>query len=157
MAKNIMIDRKVFTVDEDDEGVLNELFSRLKYNSNPAERLFAAMNLGILGNRKAVAPLTNALKDRNVNVRFAVISALNQVGGNPATIKFYLGALFDKESFHMRKEAAIGIGMIGGKDAISQLQKAILKEDSYKDTDKESHDKVKEAAQDAINMILARE
>jgi HEAT repeat protein len=155
MAKEIYLDGKMTSVDENDENILRRLIVCLETNDDPVQRMGAAESLGILGNQKALGPLMNALRDESEYGRYGAVKALGKLG-NPKAIEPLLVALKDNSSSTVRRGAAIALGMIGDEKAISQLQQAIEQEDSYFGVVKDSHDAVKEAAQEAIEKIRAK-
>lgn len=79
----------------------------------------AALKLGALGRREAVAPLCHALADPHWNVRRNAAKALGQIG-DPAAMDALILALRDR-SAGVRRRAATALGKLGDAQAIEPL------------------------------------
>lgn len=86
---------------------------------SPSQRMQAATALGKIGDRTAVEPLINALKDRDRGVRIQVIKALGDIGDHRSTEQV-LTMLNDQDD-ETRLEAVIALGKIGDPRAVEPL------------------------------------
>ncbi|QSZ67848.1 HEAT repeat domain-containing protein [Methanofollis aquaemaris] len=89
-------------------------------------RYRAAEGLGLIGERRAVAPLVRALKDEREHVRYMAAKALGQIA-DPAARGALLPLLRDPNP-PARKAAATALGQIGGAEAV--LEEALVDEPS---------------------------
>ena len=150
------------------------LIKALNYKKDDSVRRKAAWALGLIGDKRAVKPLVNALKDEDRGVREAAVRALGKIGG-PA-VNLLTQALKDKEwEFRMsviealrrmgesaidpliqgledgdsdlRNYSAVVLGLIGDEKAAEPLTKALNDENR----------EVQEAAKEALQKIKAKE
>ena len=87
----------------------------------------AAYILGKIGDKRAIRPLIEALRDEDADVRYAATEALVRIG-KPA-VQPLIKALKYKE-WYVRKRAAYILGKIGDKRAIKPLIEALRDEDA---------------------------
>lgn len=95
-------------------------------------RYSAAKLLGLIGDKRAVEPLIEALKNDNFFtdlVKVRIIKSLAELGDKKA-VEALIEALKNDERQSVRKEAAIALGKIGDKRAVLPLIEA-LKDVSY--------------------------
>ena len=98
---------------------LDEIILKLK-DKDPDVRRRGAMDLGGIGDARAVEPLISALNDKDTDVRNKAEKALEEIG--PEAVKPLIGAL-KKEHPKMRECAARTLGRIGDPRAINELDK----------------------------------
>ncbi|KAF3884893.1 MULTISPECIES: HEAT repeat domain-containing protein [Nostocales] len=91
-----------------------------------AGHALAAQKLGELGDRRAVEPLLQALKDRSSEVRAKAIEALVKLGANQAVDP--LIACLQDSDFFVRVKAAWGLAELGDVKAIEPLIEALRQE-----------------------------
>jgi HEAT repeat protein len=92
-------------------------------SSAAGTRRRAALLLGYLGDHSAVETLEKALRDPEATVREQVASALGHIG-DPRAVPSLIACLSEDKAPDVRGAAAQALGAIGGKDAISALEKA---------------------------------
>ena len=97
----------------------------------------AAKGLGLLGDKRAVEPLIQALDYKNAGIRYEAVIALGKIGDKRAIKplkKTLIGGWFNRKDSDedVRKAAAEALGRIGGEKAVEPLINA-LEEDSDKD------------------------
>ncbi len=80
---------------------------------DPQRRVQAARNLGETRSAGAVAPLVEALKDENVEVRLAAIQALGRIGRNAKAAVPALTAMLRDQDSTIRSGAARALAKIG--------------------------------------------
>jgi HEAT repeat protein len=76
--------------------------------------------MGRLGSPKAVPTLATVLYDRSVTVRLAAVTSLVSIG-DPTAIQELCRTLENSE-FLVRREAAVGLGVLAGRDTVLPLQ-----------------------------------
>lgn len=96
---------------------------------DPDDRMDAVSELGDNGDNAAIAELSVALTDENVEVRAAAVSSLLEIGG-PVAAQTLSVALGDQEPW-IREEAIDALGEMGGGLASALLQQALGDEVSY--------------------------
>jgi HEAT repeat protein len=99
--------------------------------------------LGAIGDRQAVPPLIQALRDGNKYVRAAACRALGAIGDGQA-VPHLIQALRDRNS-DVREAACEALGEIGDPQALSHLIQALEDED------------VRRAAREAVEQIKAKQ
>ena len=103
------------------------LIKALQYKSDLEVRINAEKALGDVGDKRAVVPLIQALKDENWRVRSEAARALGKIKGALA-VETLVHALKDEDS-DVRKRAAAALGNIG-EPAVEPLTQALKDEDS---------------------------
>jgi HEAT repeat protein len=107
------------------------LIAALK-DKDPEVRGAAAVALGHHADTDAVVPLINALSDKNPFVRAQAARALGVNGSAAAKAVPELVKLLERdEDGEPRRQAAIALGRIGDRSAISALQQASRDKDPY--------------------------
>jgi len=101
------------------KGLSVDEFIRTLNDRNPVLRKNSALLLGETGVVEAVPSLGFALKDENINVRYAVVQALSQIKTDES-IKYLTRALTD-ENPGIRTSAALSLGRIKGKGVAESL------------------------------------
>jgi len=101
------------------KGLSVDEFIRTLNDRNPVLRKNSALLLGEIGVVEAVPSLGFALKDENINVRYAVVKALSQIKTDES-IKYLTRALTD-ENPGIRTSAALSLGRIKGKGVAESL------------------------------------
>ncbi len=86
---------------------------------NPADRARAAMQLGEMGDRRAVPALIQTLKDREMPVRLAAVEALGKLGDRQAVDS--LIAIVRDPNAMVGLSAVEALGSIGGEKAVETL------------------------------------
>jgi HEAT repeat protein len=90
-------------------------------------RILAAINLGAIGDKRAVEPLIQALKDKDIGIRGYAAAALGKIGDKRA-VEPLIQALQD-EKIDFRKTAAEALGKIGDVRAVEPLIQALKDKD----------------------------
>jgi len=103
--------------------------------------------LGVLGDKRALKPLMDILKEDDYILRACTVTSLGKIGDNMA-VKALLNSLED-ENYFVRVNAANALATIGDEDALPHLQKAL---NNSKGESKE----FERAVQGAMNEIRAR-
>lgn len=99
------------------------LLENLK-NGTGMKRAEAAMHLGKLNDKRAIAPLIEALKDTHLGVRNNVAYALGELG-SPEAIVHLIPVLRNDPEEWVRKSAAKALGMLKARDAVADLYQAL--------------------------------
>ncbi|MEE9613624.1 MAG: HEAT repeat domain-containing protein [Thermodesulfobacteriota bacterium] len=108
-------------------GAVDALVSVLK-DENPELGRMAANTLGFIGDRRALGPLLEVLKDESSGgPRAGAAFAIGRIGGREA-LEPLLAALKDRDPA-VRLSASQALGNIGGKNAIEPLIDALKDED----------------------------
>jgi len=81
----------------------------------------------MLKDPRAVEPLIETLKDKNLSVRFAAAAALGELG-DPRAVELLIEALKDKD-LRVRFEAALALGVSEDPRAVGPLIEAALKDE----------------------------
>ncbi len=105
-------------------------------------RLYAALSLGEIGDRRVEAYLIKALMDESEKVRGGAAGALKYIGG-PEAVEPLINCLENDEDWIVRRLAAVSLGVIKDKRAVESLTRA-LNDKNYD---------VKEAAREALKNI----
>ena len=95
----------------------------------PVERGAAATALGALGDRNAVQPLCDALKDDDASVRGSAATALGALGDRSA-VRPLCDTLKDDDP-HTRGAAATALGALGDRSAAQPLCDALKDDDAH--------------------------
>ncbi|HGE71078.1 TPA: hypothetical protein ENX78_09605 [Candidatus Poribacteria bacterium] len=115
--------------------------------SNPNEsetaRVSSASALGTIGDKRAVIPLINALKDGNKNVRAISASSLGILRDRRALMPL-IDALNDSDIV-VKTNSAASLGLIADKTATQPLLKILV--------DKNEREKVRTTALDSLGLI----
>ena len=111
----------------DTKAVVELLIQALKDKNWGIRRRRAASALGNIGDKRAVEPLIQALKEENVHIRRATAGALNNIGDKRAVEPLIL-ALNDEDK-SVRTLAAGAIGKIRDKKAVEPLILALNDEE----------------------------
>lgn len=101
----------------------------LKLNEDPRVRVAAAMTLGRIGDRAGGKFLKEAIKDPEVDVRFAVALALG--GGFDGVVTPLSEALSQDPSWWVRYAAAVSLGNLGKPFAVDALGAAAAADPSW--------------------------
>lgn len=110
--------------------VIDKIIEVLKFGDEYSEKPDAVIALGMIGDSRAVEPLTEFLKySKNDHLRTEIAKALGRIGNKRATPAL-IQALLNDSYRHTRCEAASALGEIGDKKAIPALEKA-LKDEYY--------------------------
>lgn len=112
-------------------------------HKNSFMRRHAAMILGELGDKAALAPLIRALDDRMPAVRWSAAIALGLLKDNRAVPM--LKRQLKSQIWQLRVNSAVSLGWIGDKRALSSLLKSL----------KDSHHMVRRAAAFALSKFNA--
>ncbi|MFB0563700.1 MAG: HEAT repeat domain-containing protein [Candidatus Lokiarchaeia archaeon] len=102
-----------------DSGDIEGLIEALDYAGRRDIRMYAAMFLGRMGDRRAVEPLIRVLKDKGSDIRQWAAYALGELGDLRA-LDPLLQALRDTE-WEVRKKATIALGKLGDVSAVEPL------------------------------------
>ena len=112
------------------------LIKALKYNNNYVQgfapeahyfRSSAAEALGKIGDKRAVEPLIEALRDSFSDVRYYAARALGEIRDS-RVVEPLIEALRD-EDYEVRGNAALALGKIGDKRAVEPLTKSLKNKD----------------------------
>ncbi len=149
------------------------LIKALNYKEDYYVRIEAAKTLGEIGDKRAVAPLIQALKDEAGYVRIEAAKALGEIGWQPennaekvsylmakgqwdelvklgkSVVALLIQALKDK-NWYIRWRTAEVLGEIGGKQPIKALVQALKNEKN--ETVKESIKEALEKAESKNNL-----
>jgi HEAT repeat protein len=110
-------------------------------------RAAACRALGAIGDRQAVPPLIQALGDRDRGVRAAACRALGAIGDRQA-VPHLIQALGDWDEY-VRRAACRALGQIGDPQALPHLIQAL------EDEDEDAY--VRRAAREAVEQIKAKQ
>jgi len=135
-----------------DTRVVKLLIQALHDNNWGNRRRRAANALGELGDKSAVEPLIQALKESDVQIRRAAAGALEKVGnaeaveaiGDSRAVEYLIQALMDKEE-DVRWYSAMALGEIGDQRALEPLTQAL----------RDKSEIVRQYAQDALKKMKA--
>ena len=89
------------------------------------DRCYAARALGILGDKSAVEPLIDCLRDEDIDVCVDAVEALGRIGDLSATPSI-IESLENDSSGEVCTAAAISLGQLGSEEAIDALKRVIL-------------------------------
>ncbi len=112
-------------------------------NENETTRVSAASALGAIGDKRAVVPLINALKDPNKNVRATSALSLGMLKDRRALIPL-MDALNDSDIV-TKTNAASSLGLLADKTAVQPLLNILV--------DKNEREKVRTTALDSLGLI----
>jgi HEAT repeat protein len=104
---------------------VNSLIKVLKYKRDPSVRRSAAKALGRIGDKRAVEPLIQALKDENYCVREEAAWALGDIGDTRAVEPLIQSLKEIDTDRDVRHSAAGALGRIGDKRAVEPLLLAL--------------------------------
>jgi|GEM_PF-1872313 len=107
--------------------ILNRLIQTLNCHKVDLIRIVAAMALGKIGDRKAVDPLINALRDKNVG--WAAAEALGKIG-DQKTVDLLRDILKGKDKYAIWA-AAKALGKISDQEAVDFLINILSNKDAY--------------------------
>jgi HEAT repeat protein len=123
---------------------VNGLISMIENKSETeTARVNAASVLGTIGDRRAVVPLINALKDENKNARAASATSLGTLKDRRALIPL-IDALNDNDLV-VRTNVAASLGLIADKMATQPLLNILI--------NKEEREKLRTVALDSLGLI----
>ncbi len=102
-----------------------EVLRNLLANGDEVDRCYAARALGIMGDKKAVEPLINSLRDEDIDVCVDAVEALGRIGDVTAAASI-IESLENDSSGDVCTAAATSLGQLGSEEAIESLKKVIL-------------------------------
>jgi HEAT repeat protein len=103
--------------------------------------------LGVLGDKRALKPLMDILKEDDYILRACTVTSLGKLGDNMA-VKALLNSLED-ENYFVRVNAANALATIGDEDSLPALQEAL-------DNSNGESREFEMAVRKAMNEIIAR-
>jgi len=122
------------------EGLISTLGNKTETET---ARVNSASVLGTIGDKRAVTPLINTLKDENKNVKAASATSLGTLKDRRA-LSSLIEALGDSDVV-TRTNAAASLGLMADKTATQPLLKVL--------TNKEEREKVRTVALDSLGLI----
>lgn len=120
--------------------VVDELLEALKYDDSIV-REYAAVSLGMIGDKKAIQSLIERLNDNSIGVRISVVDSLAELG-DPASASAIIKALNEgnlllenaesEQNKYLKTRALIALRKLGNKDAIPYLKKEFYEDNDSK-------------------------
>jgi HEAT repeat protein len=101
-----------------------EVLRKLLINGDEVDRCYAARALGIMGDKEAIEPLIDSLRDEDVDVCIDAVEALGRIGDVSAAASL-IESLENDSSGEVCTAAAISLGQLGSKEAIESLKRVI--------------------------------
>ncbi len=102
-----------------------EALRNLLTNGDEVDRCYAARALGVMGDKEAVEPLINSLRDEDIDVCVDAVEALGRIGDVAAAASI-IESLENDSSGDVCTAAATSLGQLGSEEAIESLKKVIL-------------------------------
>ena len=109
-------------------------------------RLYAALALGQLGDKRMVEPLLVALMDKDERVRRLAAFALGRFGDDNKVLESLISALRDKD-WKVRGVVAFVLGQIGDVRSIAELERVV---------NEEQNENVQNTATVSLNHVKAK-
>ncbi len=102
-----------------------EALRNLLTNGDEVDRCYAARALGVMGDKEAIEPLINSLRDEDIDVCVDAVEALGRIGDASAAASI-IESLENDSSGDVCTAAATSLGQLGSEEAIESLKKVIL-------------------------------
>jgi len=103
-----------------------EALRNLLITGDEVDRCYAARALGIMGDKEAVEPLIESLRDEDIDVCVDAVEALGRIGDISAVTSI-IESLENDSSGDVCTAAATSLGQLGSEEAIESLKRVILK------------------------------